>query len=218
VTNPHEGAAVLGGWRHEYAPGDPALPALPALLMLHGTGGDEREMMALGRSLAPGAALLAPRGRVSEGGMARFFSRAPDAPFRFPDIEERIDELAGLVRAALVEYGLGGRPLYGVGYSNGANAATALLLRHPGLLDGVVALRGLLPVPAPGGLDMRDVRVLVAAGQADAMIPAGMARELIAALRDRGADVTEHWSARGHGLGQDDLDAAAAWLATPVRR
>ena len=213
MTNPHEGAAVLAGWPHEYAPGD---AALPGLLMLHGTGGDEREMMALGRSLAPGAALLAPRGRVREGSMARFFSRAPDAPFRFPDIEERIDELAALVRAALVEYELGGRPIYAVGYSNGANAASALLLRHPGLLDGAVVLRGLLPLAAPEGLDMRDVRVLAAAGAGDAMIPEKMARELIATLRDRGADVTEHWSARGHGLGQDDLDAAAAWLATPL--
>ena len=213
MTNPHEGASILAGWRHGFAPGD---PRLPALLMLHGTGGDEREMMALGRSLAPGAALLAPRGRVREGGMARFFSRAPDAPFRFPDIEERIDELAALVRAALVEYELGDRPMYAVGYSNGANAATALLLRHPGLLDGAVVLRGLLPAPAPEGLDLRDVRVLAAAGATDALVPADMVRQLVAALRDHGADVTEHWSDRGHGLGQDDLDAAAAWLAAPA--
>jgi len=213
VTNPHEGAAILAGWRHEFVPGD---AALPSLLMLHGTGGDEREMVALGRSLAPGAAILAPRGRVSEGGMARFFSRAPDDPFRFPDIEERIDELAALVRAALIEFELGGRPVYAVGYSNGANAATALMIRHPGLIDGAVLMRGLLPMPASRDLDLSGARALVAGGTADAMIPEEMARDLVATLRARGADVTEHWSARGHGLGQDDLDAASAWLATPV--
>lgn len=212
MTNPHEGATILAGWRHQFAPGD---AALPALLMLHGTGGDEREVVALGRSLAPGAALLAPRGPVLEGGMARFFSRSPDDAFAFPDLDERIDDLAAFVRAALVEYDLGGRRLYAVGYSNGANAATALMMRHPGLLDGAVLLRGLLPSPMPDDLDMGGVRVLTAAGTADPLIPEPMVRALVTALRARGADVTEHWSARGHGLGQDDLDAASAWLATP---
>ena len=213
MTTPHESAGIVTGWRHQAVPGD---AALPALLMLHGTGGDEREMVHLGRSLAPGAALVAPRGRVSEAGMARFFSRAPDEPFRFPDLEERIDELAAFVRAALLEYDLGGRRLYAVGYSNGANAATALMLRHPGLLHGAVLLRGLLPAEAPEDLDMADVRVLIAAGEGDAIIPASHVRNLAETLRRRGADVTEHWSPRGHGLGQDDLDAASAWLATPV--
>lgn len=213
MTTPHESAAIAAGWRHEAASGD---AALPALLLLHGTGGDEHEMIHLGRSLAPGAALVAPRGRVSEGGLARFFSRVPDDPFRFPDLEERIDELAAFVRATLLEYDLGGRRLYAVGYSNGANAATALMIRHPGLLHGAVLLRGLLPLPAPEDLHMDDVRVLIAAGEGDTMIPGSMVQTLAATLRRRGADVTEHWSPRGHGLGQDDLDAASAWLATPV--
>lgn len=209
MTNPHEGAAQLAGWRHEFVPGD---PALPTLLMLHGTGGDEREMVALGRTLAPCAAIVSPRGRVSEGGMARFFRRSPGDRFDFPDLGERIDELAALVRAALVEYDLGARRLYAVGYSNGANAATALMIRHPGLLDGAVLLRGLLPCPVPADLDMAGVRVLTAAGTTDTLIPAPMVGALIDTLRARGAEVTEHWSPRGHELGDDDLDAAAAWL------
>ena len=111
MTTPHESASIVAAWSHRAAPGD---GSLPALLLLHGTGGDEREMIHLGRSLAPGAALIAPRGRVSEGGMARFFSRTPEDPFRFPDLEERIDELAAFVRAALLEYGLGTSRLYAV--------------------------------------------------------------------------------------------------------
>ena len=213
MTIPREGATILGRWRRGVAPGD---STLPVLLMLHGTRGDEREMMALRRSLAPGGALVSPRGPVLEQGMARFFSRSPEDPFAFPDLNERIDELAAFVRAALVEHGLGGRRIYAVGYSNGANAATALMIRHPGLLDGAVLLRGLQPCPIPDDLHMGEVRVLAAAGIADTMIPERMVRCLIATLRERGADVTEHWSQRGHGLGQDDLDAAAAWLATPV--
>ena len=197
------------GWRYlvegEGGPG-------PALLMLHGTGGDERDMLGLGRSLAPGATLIAPRGQVSEGGMARFFSRTPSDPFTFPDFDERIDELAAFVRDAVSQHGLEGRPLHAVGYSNGANAAAGLMLRHPGLLAGGVLLRPMLPAPAPPGLDLTGTRVLVAAGEADTMIPPPRVRDLVGVLRDAGAEVEERWERTGHGLTQDDLAAAARWL------
>jgi predicted esterase len=202
--------AATRGWRHAAAPGDGA--AGPALLMLHGTGGDEREMLSLGRAIAPGAALLAPRGRVSEGGMARYFSRLASDPFVFPDLDERTDELAAFVRAARAEHALDDAPLVAVGYSNGANAATSLMLRHPGLLAGAALLRGLLPAAPPDGLDLSGTRVLVAAGRADQMVPARMAERLVEALRGHGAEVDERWSAGGHGLGTQDLEAVAHWL------
>lgn len=201
--------AAVARWRHEALPGE---AGHPALLMLHGTGGDERDMLRLGRALAPGAPLLAPRGRVSEGGMARYFARLPDAPFTFPDLDERIDDLAGFVRAAVARYGLEGRPLVGVGYSNGANAASALLLRHPGLLDGAVVLRGLLPTAPRPGLDLSGAQVLVAPGRGDALVPPAMAQALIDALRTAGAEVTEAWAPGGHGLTDADLQTASAWL------
>lgn len=183
------------------------------LLMLHGTGGDEVEMIGLGRALAPGAPLLAPRGPVSEGGMARFFSRSPADPFDFPDLERRTDDLAAFVRAAVEAHDLGGRPIHAVGYSNGANAAANLMLRHPGLLAGGVLLRPLLPADPPPGLDLAGTRVLVAGGRADAMIPEPRVRALVDALRVAGAEVEEFWSPVGHGLTQEDLDAAERWLA-----
>ena len=197
------------GWRYEYAPGDEG----PVLLMLHGTGGDEREMIALGRRLAPRAPLIAPRGRVSERGMARFFTREPSDPFRFPDLRERTRELAEFVDEALTARDLAGRPVVAVGYSNGANAATSLLLHQPGVLSGAALLRGMLPAPAPEGLDLSGVRVLVAAGREDTLIPPPAAERLLAALRAHGADVTERWEPGGHGLTQGDLAAAASWLA-----
>jgi predicted esterase len=196
------------GWRHEYAPGDDG----PVLLMLHGTGGDEREMIGLGRRLAPGAPLIAPRGRVSEAGMARFFTRSPSDPLRFPDLAERTAELAGFVEAALAAHGLAGRPVVAVGYSNGANVATSLLLHHPGVLSGAALLRGLLPAAVPEGLDLSGVRVLVAAGRQDGMIPPAGVERLLAVLRAHGVSVTEHWSPGGHGLTEGDLAAASSWL------
>jgi phospholipase/carboxylesterase len=196
------------GWRYEYAPGGEG----PVLLMLHGTGGDEGEMIAFGRRLVPGAPLIAPRGPVSEGGMARFFTREPSDPFRFPDLRERTAELAGFVGEALAAHGLTGRPVVAVGYSNGANAATSLLLHHPGVLSGAALLRGLLPAPPPEGLDLSGLRVLVAAGRQDTLIPPPAVERLLTTLRAHGADVTERWEPAGHGLTQGDLAAAASWL------
>lgn len=203
------GVPEVAGWEYAVEPGG----AGPVLLMLHGTGGDERDMIGLGRALAPGATLVAPRGRVSEHGMARFFSRTPADPFAFPDLDERIDDLAGFVRAALAANGLQGRPVFAVGYSNGANAAVALMLRHPGLLDGGVLLRPMLPAPPPPGLDLAGTAVLVAGGRQDGMIPADRVQGLLDVLRAAGAEVREHWEEGGHGLTQDDLGAAATWLA-----
>lgn len=202
--------SAVDGWTHLSDPGEAV--AGPALLMLHGTGGTEHEMLAFGRSLLPGAPVLAPRGRVSEGGAARFFSRTPQDPFRFPDLAERIDELAAFVRAAVAAHGLDGRPLVAVGYSNGANAAADLMLRHPGLLAGGALLRPMLPEPAPAGLDLAGTRVLLLGGRADTMIPPDRVEALAGALRSAGADVQEHWAPTGHGLTQGDLDAAAAFV------
>ena len=196
------------GWRYEFAAGGGG----PVLLMLHGTGGDEREMIALGRELAPGAPLIAPRGRVSENGMARFFRREPSDPFSFPDLRERTRELAGFVGETLAARDLAGRPVVAVGYSNGANAATSLLLHHPGVLSGAALLRGLLPAPAPGDLDLSGVRVLVAAGREDPIVPRAAVERLLTALGAHGADVTERWAPGGHGLTREDLAAVAAWL------
>jgi phospholipase/carboxylesterase len=204
--------SALEDWTYLADPGSRADG--PALLMLHGTGGDEREMLAFGRSLLPGAPVLAPRGRVSEGGAARFFSRTPQDPFRFPDLPERIDELAAFVRAVVPAEGLEGRPLVAVGYSNGANAAAGLMLRHPGLLAGGALLRPMLPEPPPDGLDLTGTRALLLAGEADTMIPAPRVRALADALAAAGAEVEEHWSPTGHGLLQGDIDAAEAFLRT----
>lgn len=185
----------------------------PVLLLLHGTGGNERDMLGVGHRLAPRAGRLAPRGRVSEAGMARYFARSPADPFLFPDFEARIPELAAFVTAAVAEHGLGGRPIVAVGYSNGANAATGLLLRAPGLLAGAVLLRGLLPAAPAAELDLATTPILVATGTADHLVPAEMTERLVTELRHHGADVTVHRTPAGHSLDASDFAAAAGWLA-----
>ncbi len=199
------------GWQHVHAAGE---PGAPALLLLHGTGGDENDLIGLGRALRQGATLISPRGRVLEHGMRRFFTRTPGVGFHFPDLAERTDELAEFVRAAQREYSVEPGALWAVGFSNGANVAANLMLRHPGLLRGGVLLRALLPAPAPEGLDLTGTRVLVAAGTSDQMIPRAMSQLLIDALRHHGADVTEQWTPSSHGLVQEDVLVARDWLAS----
>ena len=196
----------IDGWACLSEPGQDA--AGPALLMLHGTGGDEHEMLAFGRSLLPGAPVLAPRGRISEGGTARFFSRTPQDPFRFPDLPERIDELAAFVREAVPAHGLEGRPLVAVGYSNGANAAAEpACCATPACSPAARCCGRCCPAPAPEGLDLTGTRVLLLAGRADTMIPPDRGRGPGRGPAGRGRRRDqEHWAPAGHGLTQGDLD------------
>jgi phospholipase/carboxylesterase len=199
------------GFTHVFEPGDDGW----ALLLLHGTGGDERDLVGLGRRLAPGAALLSPRGKVLEDGVApRFFRRLAVGQLDIPDLLVRTDELAEFVAAAVERYGLDPERVIAVGFSNGANIAVSLLLRHPSLLRAAALLRPMLPYePAhPPRLDTVDV--FVAAGSHDAYSPAQQSARLVRLLRDGGARVTAHTEpGAGHGLTQNDVAQAAFWIA-----
>ncbi len=186
------------------------------LLLLHGTGGDERQLLDLGRRLAPRASLLSPRGKVLEGGVApRFFRRHSLTELDVADLMERTDELAGFVRAAAAAYELDPARIVAVGYSNGANIASSLLLRQPGVLRGAALLRPTLPYePDPDpALPLSGVDVLVAAGRHDPYVPLAKAERLAEVLRARGAEVGYRAGGAGHELGDDDLADAAGWLA-----
>lgn len=185
------------------------------LLLLHGTGGTERDLVPLAQALVPGAAILSPRGKVLEGGVAaRFFRRHGEGVLDIDDLKERTDELAEFIRSSVDEYGFDASGLIAIGFSNGANIAAALLFRHPELLEGAALLRPMLPyVPDPAP-DLTGKRVLVAAGEGDPMVPADQPIELARLLTGFGADVTTSTAlGAGHGLGQDDLEALRAWFA-----
>jgi predicted esterase len=201
--------------RFEPAPGD--VPAQGAgdskatLLLLHGTGGNENDLLPVGRAIAPGAALLAPRGRVLENGMPRFFRRLAEGVFDMEDLVARTHELADFVAESAKRYGFDPSRVVAIGFSNGANIAGSLMLLRPETLAGAILLRPMVPFEPKSPPDLRGRRVLVAAGKADPLVKPEQSERLARLLEACGADVTLHWSPGGHTLDRADLTAAAAW-------
>ena len=188
----------------------------PTLLLLHGTGGSEDDLVPLAQQVVPGAAVLSPRGKVLEGGVAaRFFRRHGEGVLDVEDLKARTDELADFVRRAATEYGFDPAGLVALGFSNGANVATALLFRHPDLLAGAALLRPMLPYRPDPLPELAGKRVLIDAGAADPMVPADQTPALAELLTEAGAEVTLHLSpGAGHGLSADDLNALVGWFAS----
>ena len=202
------------GFAHRFVPAEE--PAAPTLLLLHGTGGDENDLLPLGRMLDERAALLSLRGKVLENGMPRFFRRLSIGVFDEEDLVNRTHELAGFVQRAVSEYDLDPRRLFAVGFSNGANIATSLLLLHPGLLAGAVLLRAMVPFEPETSPDLQSTRVYLAAGRSDQMIPPESTERLAQLLREAGAEVTLYWQPGGHGIGRDEIEAARDWLSSAI--
>jgi phospholipase/carboxylesterase len=198
------------GFVHRFAPA--TRPGLPPLLLLHGTGGNEDDLMPLGERLLPGAARLSPRGRVLEHGMPRFFRRLAEGVFDLEDLERRTHELADFVTAARAAYALDTMPV-AVGFSNGANVAAAMLLLRPGTLAGALLLRPMVPLvpdplPALGG-----VAVQINAGTADQIIRPDLSEALADLLRKAGATVSVDWIHAGHNLTPADLEIGSRFLS-----
>ncbi|GEP10018.1 alpha/beta hydrolase [Methylobacterium gnaphalii] len=182
----------------------------PPLLLLHGTGGDEADLIPLGRAAAPGSALVSPRGQVLENGMPRFFRRLAEGVFDEADIRRRADDLADFVEEARAAYGLAA-PI-ALGFSNGANIAAATLLLRPEALAGAVLLRAMVPLSTPPVADLAGKPVLLLSGMVDSIVPAENASRLAGQLRDAGADVEHAVLPAGHGLSQVDLTRVAGWV------
>jgi predicted esterase len=186
------------------------------LLMLHGTGGDENDLIQLGQMLAPDAGLLSPRGTVNENGAARFFRRHSEGVFDVPDLHARTKELAAFVAAAAAKYGFDPAQVYGVGFSNGANIATSLLLSSPDSLAGAVLFRPMVPFVPERPVSLAEKRVFIGAGETDTLVPAGHPERLAELLQVLGADVTMKWQPAGHSLARGDVSEAYEWMNGPV--
>jgi phospholipase/carboxylesterase len=187
-------------------------PTGPPLLLLHGTGGDEHDLLPLRSVLSPGAAVLSPRGSVLEGGLSRFFRRLAEGVFDEDDLSRRADELAAFVQAATQHYGLTAGSLVAVGFSNGANIASAVLLRHPALLRGALLAAAMVPYATPPAADLSGLAVIVSNGERDPMISRERTLLLEDQLRERGARVTDLSHPGGHQLDAQALARAAVIL------
>jgi len=195
---------------HEFEPGQ---PSGPVLLALHGTGGSPRDLLGLGRLLAPGAPVIAPAGPVSEHGAARWFRRLAEGVFDTDDVVARANQLADFVDDAVKAHGLDGRPVVAVGFSNGANIAAAVTLLRPGTLRAAALFSAMMPVPDPPELDLTGTEVFLAGADNDPMAPLVSADRLVAALRQRGADVTTFRHRGGHQVTPESVAAARDWFA-----
>ncbi len=180
------------------------------LLLLHGTGGDQTDLLSLGKALAPDRALLSPRGKILENGMPRFFRRLAEGVFDEQDVIKRAHELADFIAEAGKAYKLE-KPI-AVGFSNGANIAVAILLLRPEALSGAILLRAMVPLAEPPQAELAQKPVLIISGASDPVIPASNANLLAAMLKNAHADVTHVSLPTGHNLTQNDVTLAAKWL------
>jgi glyoxalase family protein len=212
------GPAVVSGdalgFVHRFIPGSgPDSAGSTTLLLLHGTGGDEDNLISLGRVVLPGAALLSPRGKVNEGGALRFFRRIREGVFDQEDLARRTEELARFIEEAARTYALRPERIVAVGFSNGANIAGSLLFRRPGLLRAAALLSPMVPFEPDPLPRLEGTSVFVGAGRSDAMVPTVQTERLIELLEAAGADVAVHWDDGGHAMTPAELTAVRKWLA-----
>lgn len=188
------------------------------LLLLHGTGGNENSMVSIGRSLAPKAALLSPRGKVLENGMPRFFRRFAEGVFDLEDVRFRTHELADFVESASELYGFDSDKTIAVGFSNGANIAASILLLRPGLLAGAILFRTMVPLVPEKMPGLSGTSVFISAGRLDPMTRQEQPERLASMLSSAGANVTLNWENTGHKLNLQEIDRAKEWLSGLMNR
>ncbi len=197
------------GFTHHYIPSE---QGGPTLLLLHGTGGDENDLLDLGRMLNPNAGLLSPRGKVLENGMPRFFRRLAEGVFDMPDLIERTHELADFVGIASRTYGFDATRVIAVGFSNGANIAASMLLLRPQVLGAAVLLAPTVPFVPENLPQLTGKQVFIGAGRRDQMVPQQNTERLVELLQQAGASVEAHWHNGGHMITHEEVREAKAWL------
>jgi phospholipase/carboxylesterase len=183
------------------------------LLLLHGTGGNERDLIPLGQELDPDASLLSPRGKTLENGMPRFFRRLAEGVFDLEDLRKRTNELADFVASAAKHYEINNDKIVAVGYSNGANIAASMLLLRPEILSAAILFRAMVPLTPDKQPNLSSVFVFISGGAFDPIVPGSETKALAELLRSGGADVTVRFLQTGHELTPQDVDLASQWLS-----
>lgn len=200
------------GFIHRFAPAEEPASG-ETLIVLHGTGGDENDLIGIGQAVAPGAAMLSPRGNVLENGAPRFFRRLAEGVFDPKEVRSRGMELAGFIRAAITRYGLDAARIYALGYSNGANIASTVMFIEPDLLQGAMMFRPMLVYEPEGKHDLSGSSVFISAGRMDPIVPASSVERLVELFEASHAEVTLKWQLAGHSLAPSEVREAAEWFA-----
>ena len=196
-------------FKHIFIPGD---LRLPVLLLLHGTGGDEQDLLELGQAVSPGSTILSVRGKVLENGMPRFFRRLAEGIFDLEDLAFRTNELADFVAEARAQYELGDAQIVALGYSNGANIAASILLSRTDALQGAILLRAMVPFEPKEIPELSGRNILMQSGLMDPIIPIDNSKRLASLLREAGATLDLNVKTTGHGLTQSDFSDIKNWI------
>lgn len=195
--------------KHLFQPG--SNPDAPVLLLLHGTGGTERDLLGIASRIDPTAAKLGVRGNVLENGMPRFFRRLAEGVFDEEDLVFRTKELAAFLDEAARQYGFSRDRIVAIGYSNGANMAASVLFHYGDILKGAILHHPMVPLRGKALPDLTGIPVFIGSGRNDGICPPHEAEELERLLTQAGANVHIHWENFGHQLTQTEVDAAANW-------
>ena len=205
------------GFIHRFIPSNrkeaKAKTPLATLLLLHGTGGNEEDMIPLGHEIAPEAAILSPRGKVLEAGMPRFFRRLAEGVFDIQDLKFRTNELADFIENASKLYSFDLEYMIAVGYSNGANIASSLLLLRPEILSAAILFRPMVPFIPDTLQNLVSKNILICAGEWDPIVPRQNTEKLLDIFKKAHTNVSIYWQKSGHELGQEEILTAKEWLS-----
>ena len=205
------------GFIHRFIPSNrkeaKAKTPLATLLLLHGTGGNEEDMIPLGHEIAPEAAILSPRGKVLEAGMPRFFRRLAEGVFDIEDLKFRTNELAYFIENASKLYSFDLEYMIAVGYSNGANIASSLLLLRPEILSAAILFRPMVPFIPDTLQNLISKNILICAGEWDPIVPRQNTEKLLDIFKKAHTNVSIYWQKSGHELGQEEILTAKEWLS-----
>ena len=205
------------GFIHRFIPSNrkeaKAKTPLATLLLLHGSGGNEEDMIPLGHEIAPEADILSPRGKVLEAGMPRFFRRLAEGVFDIEDLKFRTNELADFIENASKLYSFDLEYMIAVGYSNGANIASSLLLLRPEILSAAILFRPMVPFIPDTLQNLISKNILICAGEWDPIVPRQNTEKLLDIFKKAHTNVSIYWQRSGHELGQEEILTAKEWLS-----
>jgi len=200
------------GFIHRFVPAEDKTSA-ETLVVLHGTGGDENDLIGIGQAVAPGAAILSPRGNVLENGAPRFFKRLAEGVFDREEVRSRAEELSRFIRAAISKYGFNPERVFALGYSNGANVASTVMFIEPGLFRGAIMFRPMVVFEPDEHPDLSGAGIFISAGRLDPIVPTKSVERLAELFEASRAEVTLKWQQAGHNLLPSEARDAADWLA-----